>query len=55
MDSAVIIPLDYDNETAVGERLLSLDFREVEHRELPQAWQDQYDLSRPSRAFALEL
>lgn len=36
-------------------RLLSLGFREVEHRELPQAWQDQYDLSRPSRAFALEL
>ncbi len=36
-------------------RLLSLGFREVEHRELPQAWQDQYDFSRPSRAFAMEL
>ena len=39
----------------LGEKLLPLGFREVEHRELPQAWQEQYDFSRLSRAFALKL
>jgi N-acetylglutamate synthase-like GNAT family acetyltransferase len=39
----------------LGEKLLPLGFREVEHRELPQAWQEQYDFNRQSRAFALKL
>jgi len=33
--------------------LLPLGFVEVQHHELPQAWQDQYDSSRSSRTFAL--
>jgi amino-acid N-acetyltransferase len=37
------------------ENLIPLGFVEVQHSELPQAWQDQYDSSRPSRAFALTL
>jgi len=36
-------------------RLLPLGFREVDLRDLPQSWQEQYDFDRPSRAFALEL
>ena len=39
----------------LGEKLLTLGFREVEHRELPQAWQEQYNFNRLSRAFALKL
>lgn len=35
------------------EKLAPLGFKEVQHNELPQAWQDQYDTSRSSRAFAL--
>jgi len=34
-------------------KLAPLGFVEVQHSELPQAWQDQYDSSRSSRAFAL--
>ena len=34
-------------------KLVPLGFIEVQHSELPQAWQDQYDTSRSSRAFAL--
>jgi len=37
------------------QKLTPLGFSEVQHSELPQAWQDQYDSSRPSRAFALTL
>jgi N-acetylglutamate synthase-like GNAT family acetyltransferase len=37
------------------ENLIPLGFVEVQHSELPQAWQDQYDSRRPSRAFALTL
>lgn len=33
----------------------NLGFTEVDRRELPQPWQDQYDFSRPSRAFRLLL
>ena len=36
-------------------KLVPLGFVEVQHSELPQAWQDQYDSSRSSRAFALTL
>ena len=39
----------------LGEKLLPLGFQEAEHSELPQAWQEQYDFSRLSRAFALKL
>lgn len=42
-------------DARMEKRLLPLGFREVEHGELPQAWQEQYDFSRPSRAFALKL
>ena len=35
--------------------LLPLGFVEVQHNELPQSWQDQYDKTRSSRAFALTL
>lgn len=35
--------------------LIPLGFEEKTHDELPQAWQDQYDKTRPSRAFALRL
>jgi len=35
------------------QKLAPLGFKEVQHNELPQAWQDQYDKSRSSRAFAL--
>ncbi len=34
-------------------KLAPLGFVEVQHSELPQAWQDQYDESRSSRTFAL--
>ena len=37
------------------ERLIPLGFRELSHDELPLSWQDQYDKSRKSRAFALIL
>jgi N-acetylglutamate synthase-like GNAT family acetyltransferase len=37
------------------QKLTPLGFTEVQHSELPQAWQDQYDSSRPSRAFAFTL
>lgn len=33
--------------------LLPLGFKEIQHSELPPAWQEQYDSQRPSRAFAL--
>jgi len=33
----------------------NLGFSEVERKELPQQWQNQYDFSRPSRAFRLVL
>lgn len=36
-------------------KLTALGFVEVQHSKLPQAWQDQYDKSRSSRAFALSL
>ncbi len=36
-------------------KLAPLGFVEVQHSELPKAWQDQYDESRSSRAFALTL
>lgn len=39
----------------LGKILHPLGFREVELRELPQAWQEQYDFSRPSHAFSLKL
>ncbi|MBE9564650.1 MAG: hypothetical protein IMF17_05340 [Proteobacteria bacterium] len=39
----------------VEKKLAPLGFVEVQHSELPQAWQDQYDSSRSSRAFALTL
>ncbi len=35
------------------QKLAPLGFIEVQHSELPQAWQDQYDTSRSSRTFAL--
>ena len=35
--------------------LIPQGFVEKKHSELPKAWQDQYDMSRESRAFALEL
>jgi len=35
------------------QKLVPLGFSEAQHRELPQAWQDQYDTSRTSRAFVL--
>lgn len=34
-------------------KVVPLGFKEVQRSELPQAWQDQYDTSRSSRAFAL--
>ena len=37
------------------QKLAPLGFTEVKHNELPQAWQDQYDSSLASRAFALTL
>ena len=37
------------------QKLTPLGFVEVQHSELPQAWQDQYNKSRSSRAFALTL
>ena len=36
-------------------KLVPIGFKEVQHSELPQAWQDQYDKNRSSRAFALTL
>lgn len=35
------------------QKLVPLGFNEVSYSELPQAWQDQYDTSRSSKAFAL--
>ena len=37
------------------EKLLPLGFREMERHEMPTSWQESYDQSRPSRAFALML
>ena len=37
----------------VEQKLASLGFIEAQHSELPQAWQDQYDKTRPFRAFVL--
>ncbi len=37
------------------QKLTAIGFTEVQHSELPQAWQDQYDASRPSKAFALTI
>lgn len=36
-------------------KLIPIGFKELPHNELPQSWQDQYDKSRQSRAFALFL
>ena len=41
------------NNHIVQQKLASSGFVEVQYSELPQAWQDQYDTSRSSRAFAL--
>lgn len=41
------------NNPIVQQKLASSSFIEVQHSELPQAWQNQYDTSRSSRAFML--
>ena len=41
------------NNPKVQHKLASSGFVEVEFNELPQAWQEQYDTSRSSRAFTL--
>ena len=41
------------NNPKVQHKLASSGFAEVEFNELPQAWQEQYDTSRSSRAFTL--
>lgn len=50
---------DYVFALSINEKMWTffknLGFSEVERKELPQKWQDQYDFSRPSRAFRLML
>lgn len=41
------------NNPKVQQKLASSGFAEVQHSELPQAWQDQYDTNRSSKAFML--
>ena len=50
---------DYVFALSINEKMWTffknLGFKEVDRKELPQKWRDQYDFSRPSRAFRLQL
>lgn len=40
---------------AMMKLFLSLDFKEIDREELPLAWKENYDFSRPSKAFLLKV
>ncbi|MBN1956569.1 MAG: GNAT family N-acetyltransferase [Desulfuromonadales bacterium] len=50
---------DYVFALSINEKMWTffknLGFSEVDRMELPQSWQDQYDFTRPSKAFRLKL